>query len=202
MKQLHLTIATRNPHKTREIAEILGRDFIVQDLAGRGDIPDVAETGSTFDENARLKAVGVSERVAGVVLADDSGLEVEALAGAPGVYSARYAGEQATDREKVTKLLHELRRADPEKRNRAAQFRCVIAIARDGECLAVFSGQVNGTIVDEPRGGGGFGYDPVFLPEGFTQTFAQLPGTTKNKISHRARALTAALPLFERLADG
>lgn len=181
----HLVLATRNPHKTREFSEILGPEFNVSDLKIAQHIPAVEETGSTFEENAVLKAVAASRAIAGFVVADDSGLEVDALNGAPGVRSARYAGEHATGIENVAKLLREMQ--DAEKRT--ARFCCVIAIARNGEVLATFRGFVAGTIVASPRGNEGFGYDPVFIPEGFGQTFAELGERTKNQLSHRAAAI-------------
>jgi XTP/dITP diphosphohydrolase len=192
-----LIIATRNSHKTREIQQILGPDFAIQDLSRHPDFPEIAETGETFEENAILKAVGVSLRVPGLILADDSGLEVDALNGAPGVYSARYAGEPGNDRKNVMKLLGELDRVDPNRHNRSARFRCVIAVGRDGKALEIFSGTVEGTIADSPRGDGGFGYDPVFFPDGFNETFAELPANTKNRLSHRGRAIAAALPFLK-----
>jgi XTP/dITP diphosphohydrolase len=194
---MHLIVATRNLHKTREIQEIVGTEFTIYDLSRHPDLPEIAETGETFEENAILKAVGVSLRVPGLILADDSGLEVDALNGAPGVYSARYAGEPRDDRENVMKLLGELDRVDPNRHSRSARFRCVIAVARDGKPLKTFCGTVEGTIVDSPRGSGGFGYDPVFVPNGFNETFAELPATTKNRLSHRGRAIASALPFLK-----
>jgi len=196
-----LIIATRNPHKTREVEQIVGSEFVVHDLSAYPDLPETAETGVTFDENAILKAVSTSHHVGRLVLADDSGLEVDALSGAPGVFSARYAGERSTDYENVQKLLGELEEVDPEKKCRNACFRCVLAIAQNGKVLGTFSGQIDGNIIAAPRGSGGFGYDPVFVPNGFEQTFAELPAETKNRISHRARALQAAIP-FLRAAIG
>ena len=183
---IRLLLATRNAHKTREFAEILGEDFEITDLCGATDVPEIEETGSTFAENAILKAVGASQDRQGLVVADDSGLEVDALDGAPGIYSARYAGETATDQTNVEKLLRQLVRQPEAKRT--ARFRCVIALARHGELLGTFEGIAEGTIVDPPRGRDGFGYDPVFLPTGFDRTFAELPAKTKNEVSHRARA--------------
>lgn len=193
-----LTIATRSSHKTREIQEILGAKFTVSDLSERTDIPEVAETGKTFAENAILKAVAVSQYLPGIVLADDSGIEVDVLAGAPGLRSARYSGS-GVDRQNVAKLLAELAKADPNKANPRANFRCVLAVAYDGALLKTFSGTVEGKIVDAPRGAGGFGYDPVFVPDGFDKTFAELPATVKNRISHRARAVAAAIPFLKAL---
>jgi XTP/dITP diphosphohydrolase len=183
---MDLLLATRNAHKTREFAEILGDGFEITDLREATDVLTIEETGSSFAENAILKATGVSQDRQRLVVADDSGLEVAALDGAPGIYSARYAGENASDEENVKKLLRELARQPQAKRT--ARFRCVIALARHGELLGTFEGIAEGTIVDPPRGRAGFGYDPVFLPIGFEQTFAELPAKTKNEISHRAQA--------------
>jgi XTP/dITP diphosphohydrolase len=191
-----LTIATRNSHKTREVQQILGPEFAIQDLSERPDIPETTETGETFEENAILKAVAVSKLMAGIVLADDSGLEVDALGGAPGVFSARYAGEPRDDHRNVAKLLDELTRADARKDRPHARFRCVVALSDSGKLLRTFSGTVEGLIVDAPRGAGGFGYDPIFVPNGFSETFAELSPATKNSLSHRARALAAAGPFL------
>jgi XTP/dITP diphosphohydrolase len=199
VNQHRLTLATRNSHKTREIQEILGPGFAVSHLSGRADIPEVAETGKTFEENAILKAVAVSQHVPGTVLADDSGLEVDVLGGAPGVFSARYSGESGDDSQNVIKLLREIARADPNKQNRRATFRCVLAAACAGELLKTFTGEVAGKIIECPRGAGGFGYDPVFVPQGFDQTFAELPAALKNRASHRARAVAAAIPFLKAL---
>ena len=184
-----LLLATRNSHKTREFGEILGAEFVVRDLSGESEFPVVEETGASFAENAALKAMATSKQFPGVlVVGDDSGLEVDALGGAPGIYSARYAGERASDAENVAKLLAALR-AHVGGQPFAARFRCVLALARDGELLDSFEGVAEGTIVDAPRGSDGFGYDPVFQPLGSTQTFAELSRTRKNEISHRARAI-------------
>ena len=196
MTQQVVTIATRNSHKTQEIREILGREFSIHDLSQYSDLPEIEETGNTFEENAILKAVAVSTRVPGVVLADDSGLETDALDGAPGVHSARYSGS-GDDRQNLEKLLRELNRVDPRKECRSARFRCVIAVARNGEVLKTFAGTVEGAITDQPRGFLGFGYDPVFVPNGFTQTFSELSTSVKNELSHRARALAAARPFLK-----
>ena len=183
-----LLLATRNPHKTQEFAEILGDEFQVRDLSGEPDMPPIEETGSTFAENAILKAVAVSSRFPGLVVADDSGLEVDALDGAPGVYSARYAGPDANDGDNVARLLGELRRRGT-GRLPSARFRCVLAVAEGGKVIETFDGVVEGAIVDAPRGSNGFGYDPVFQPAGLTQTFGELPAEEKNRISHRANAI-------------
>lgn len=186
---VRLILATRNAHKTREFAEILGPGFVVSDLNEVKEIPRVKETGETFEENAILKAGAISNCFPGLVASDDSGLEVEALQGRPGVRSARYAGEGATDRENVDKLLEDLRGVGMLGQERPARFRCVIALAQAGNILRTFNGVVEGVIVTEPSGGHGFGYDPVFVPEGQAATFAELGKVVKNQISHRARAI-------------
>jgi len=192
-----LLLATRNAHKTREFAEILNPDFVVSDLSTESEAPSVEESGSSFTENAILKAVAISKWSGGLVVADDSGLEVDALAGAPGVYSARYAGPGATDKANIARLLSEVRGCAGQSAI-TARFRCVLALARGGEVLETFNGVVEGTIVDRPRGDGGFGYDPVFQPNGLTQTFGELPPEEKNRMSHRAQAIRL---LQKALAD-
>ena len=183
----HLIVATRNAHKAREIQRILGADFAVSDLSAYLETPETFEGGKTFKENAVLKATAASRQLPGLVVADDSGLEVDALGGAPGIYSARYAGQNATDKQNIDKLLAELARI--ERAKRSARFRCLIALAREGKLLGTFEGVVEGMIVDSPRGRGGFGYDPVFMPTEFGKTFGQLSPTEKDRVSHRARAL-------------
>ena len=182
-----LLLATRNSHKTREFTEILGDRFEVHDLAEVAELAAIKETGSSFEANAILKAVETSKHFQELVVADDSGLEVDALQGAPGIYSARYAGENATDADNVAKLLAELAQCDPA--GRSARFRCWLALAQGGRILETFHGVVEGTIVTAPRGRAGFGYDPIFQPQGFEQTFAELSPAQKNRISHRARAI-------------
>jgi XTP/dITP diphosphohydrolase len=182
-------VATRNPHKTRELQQILGSEFTVCDLRAYPEISEIAETGTSFEENSKLKALAVSKKLPGLVIADDSGLEVDALGGAPGIYSARYAGTKATNKERIDKLLKELGRIDATTEQRGARFRCVLALARNGEVLGTFEGIVEGQIADRPRGSHGFGYDPIFVPNGFQQIFGQLRPEEKNQLSHRARAL-------------
>ncbi len=182
-----LLLATRNAHKTREFSDILGSGFAVRDLSAELDAPGVEETGRTFAENAILKAVTISRQFPALVVGDDSGLEVDVLGGAPGVYSARYAGPGATDTDNLRRLLREVsshRGAGP----LTARFRCVLAVARNGELLGTFEGAMEGTIVETPRGHFGFGYDPIFLPAGSARTCAELLPEEKNRISHRARA--------------
>ena len=183
-----LLLATRNAHKTREFSEILGEEFMVRGLSAEPDARSIEETGTTFAENAILKAVAISKRVPGLVVADDSGLEVDALGGAPGIYSARYAGPDANDNNNIVRLLLELRKLSIERPYRA-RFRCVLAVARDGKLLDTFVGVVEGVIIESPRGTGGFGYDPVFLPDGLTETFGEMAPGEKNRISHRANAI-------------
>jgi XTP/dITP diphosphohydrolase len=188
---IELVMATRNTHKTREVQHILGPEFKVCDLGAYPEISDIRESGTSFEENAKLKAVAASKQLPDLVIADDSGLEVDALGGAPGIYSARYAGANATQEEKIDKLLRELAQAGARDDTRRARFHCVIALARNGNLVETFEGIVEGTIADEARGDRGFGYDPIFIPEGFEQTFGELPAEVKNTISHRAKAMRA-----------
>ena len=188
---MDLLLATRNAHKTREFRELLGQAFGVIDLSSFPEIATPEETGRTFEENATLKAIAASKKLPSLVIADDSGLEVEALGGAPGIFSARYAGENAGDVPNVNKLLRELRQRNIATEKRSARFRCVIALAQNGKLLGVFEGFVEGKIVDPPRGSHGFGYDPIFEPKGFDQTFAEMTAESKNQISHRGQAIAA-----------
>jgi XTP/dITP diphosphohydrolase len=180
-------VSTRNAHKLVEIRQILGPSFELLDLSCVPALGEVQETGTTFEENAALKALAASAHFDGWVLADDSGLEVDALGGAPGVRSARFSGEGATDVTNRALLLEKLATVPADQRS--ARFRCVIALARGGEVLAHFSGAVEGAIIQSEQGAGGFGYDPLFVPEGFGETFAELGAETKNRLSHRGRAL-------------
>ena len=186
-----LLFASRNAHKTREIQQILGPEFEVRDLSAYPKISETVESGESFEENAKLKAIAVSKKMPGLVIADDSGLEVEVLGGAPGIYSARYAGAKATDKENIDRLLEEVTRIGAKRDQRRARFRCVLALGRNGQMLGTFQGIVEGSIVDQPRGLHGFGYDPIFVPNGFEQTFAELLAEVKNRISHRAKAIRA-----------
>jgi XTP/dITP diphosphohydrolase len=190
---MDLLLATRNQHKTREFTQLLGPNFTLRDLTSQHDLPEILETGRSFEENAVIKATTISKIFPHeMVIADDSGLEVHTLEGAPGIFSARYAGEKASDRRKVEKLLRELQSAT----ERLARFRCVIALAKNGELITTFTGEVAGTITKSPRGKIGFGYDPIFMPEGFKETFAELPSETKNAISHRANAVGQLVRYF------
>jgi XTP/dITP diphosphohydrolase len=194
---MQLIVATRNAHKTREIEQILGSALAVRDLTAHPEISEITESGTSFEENAKLKAIAVSRKLPGLVIADDSGLEVDALGGAPGIHSARYAGANASDTERIAKLLRRLANVEEKSNRRRARFCCVLAVARDGQVLATLEGAVEGKIAEWPRGSHGFGYDPIFIPNGFEETFAELPEEVKNNISHRAKAirkLQAELP--------
>jgi len=180
-----LIIATRNAHKTAEIRAMIGRRFEVLDVTAFPGLPEIEETGSSFLENARLKALGISRRVGGLVLSDDSGLEVDALAGAPGVWSSSFGGEEGNHAKNNARLL-EVMAGESDRR---ARFRCTMVLAEDGVELAHFEGRVEGSIISGPRGGEGFGYDPLFIPDGHTQTFGELGEAVKNALSHRSRAL-------------
>jgi len=200
---MQLIVATRNAHKTREIEQIFGSASAVRDLTAHPEISEITESGMSFEENAKLKAIAVSRKLPGLVIADDSGLEVDALGGAPGVRSARYAGVNASNTERIAKLLSRVANTGTKSDRRRARFRCVLAVARDGHVLATFEGVVDGKIAERPRGSHGFGYDPIFIPDGFEETFAELPEQVKNNISHRAEAvrkLQAELPTLCREA--
>ena len=173
--------ATNNAHKLKEVAAIVEHQIELLSLEDIGCHDDIPETSDTLEGNALQKAKYVYERYHIDCFADDTGLEVEALDGAPGVYSARYAGEGHNSEENIRKLLHELEGKD----NRKARFRTVFALIINGK-EHLFEGIVKGEIIATKRGTSGFGYDPVFVPEGFTQTFAEMSDAQKNKISHRA----------------
>ncbi|HET6975704.1 MAG TPA: RdgB/HAM1 family non-canonical purine NTP pyrophosphatase [Pyrinomonadaceae bacterium] len=196
-----LLLGTRNPGKIEEIKSILADSgWTFSSLQAFPDVDTPAETGVTYADNAILKAQFYASATGMCALADDSGLEVEALGGAPGVYSARYAGENATDADRRTLLLSEL--AKTPDTNRRARFVAVVAISDlKGSVLNVSEGICNGTIIHSPRGSGGFGYDPLFVPDGYDQTFAELPETVKNRISHRARALMNTRAFLSSLLD-
>ncbi|MDX6383714.1 MAG: XTP/dITP diphosphohydrolase [Blastocatellia bacterium] len=197
-----LLLATQNKGKLKELRQLLAD--LPLDLYSLSDFPAmevVPETGLSFSENASLKAVGYARQTGMLALADDSGLEVEALDGAPGLLSARYAGEGASDTVRTAKLLDELSGIPAERRS--ARFVSAVAIAdHEGEVLNVFIGTCDGRIDFAPSGSGGFGYDPVFLPSGHEQSFGQLKPEIKNQISHRARALLAAREFLRALTIG
>lgn len=200
-----IVFATNNQHKLEEIRSILGEDFEVLSLSDIGCHEDIPETSDTLEGNAMQKAQYVFDKYGYACFADDTGLEVEALGGEPGIYSARYAALDGDDsishdsEANMTKLLRKLKGIE----NRKARFRTVIALINNaplpigeemGERLQLFEGIVNGSIIRERRGGEGFGYDPIFQPEGYDKTFAELGNEVKNHISHRARAV-------QKLAD-
>src|SRR6266516_4594410 len=199
---IELVVATRNRHKTHEIQQILGPGFKVSDLAAHPEVSEISESGTSFEENAKLKALAASRQLPALVIADDSGLEVDALGGAPGIYSARYAGANATEKDKIDKLLRELARVRATEDGRRARFRCVVVLARNGNLLGTFEGIVEGRIANEMRGNSGFGYDPIFIPEGLKQTFGELPAKVKNTISHRAKAIRTLADRLRRLEFG
>ena len=195
-----VVLASANPKKAAEITEILGDRISL--VARPADVPDVVEDADTFEGNARLKAVALVTATGLAALADDSGLEVDGLAGAPGVFSARYAGEAATDEDNRVHLLAELAELDAtvhasaraKAESRSARFRCVIVLRRPDGSELVAEGSVDGVIAHEARGANGFGYDPVFVPDdGDGRTFAEMDPAEKHAISHRGRALAALL---------
>ncbi len=193
---LPLVIATRNRGKTAEIRELLA-DFPIEikNLDDFGPIPEVEEDGQTFDDNAYKKA-SFTARVLGLpALADDSGLMVDALDGAPGVYSARYAGEEATDADNTEKLLREM----TGKENRKAAFMCVISLAVPTGAALTYEGRCEGTITEAPAGTAGFGYDPVFYYPPLEKTFAQMTSSEKNQVSHRGKALQEFREEFDKV---
>jgi len=190
---MKIVFATNNKHKLEEIRKILGNSIEVLSMNDIGCDVDIPETGATLEENAQLKAQFIFDHYHTDVFADDTGLEVEALNGAPGIYSARYAAMESTNTNdnidhdseaNMSRLLREL----AENNNRKARFRTVIALIQKGKVFE-FEGIVNGQIARERRGGEGFGYDPIFQPDGFEQTFAELGIEQKNQISHRAIAI-------------
>ena len=188
MDDQYLIFATANQHKLEEIRAMLPGNIQIKSLFDMGFSEDIPETEATLEGNALQKARYIRQRYEFPCFADDTGLEVEALHGAPGVYSARYAGAKGSSemrsKANTDKLLHELTGAS----NRHARFRTVIAYIDVEGCEHIFEGIVNGQITEEPAGGGGFGYDPVFAPEGAGATYAQMPLDEKNRISHRAKA--------------
>ncbi|MCF2736865.1 non-canonical purine NTP diphosphatase [Bacteroides caecigallinarum] len=180
-----LVFATNNAHKLEEIRAILGDKVEILSLNDIDCHADIPETADTLQGNAALKAQYIYDNYGLDCFADDTGLEVEALNGAPGIYSARYAGGEGHDSEaNMKKLLSEMQ----DKDNRKARFRTVICLIEDGK-EHFFEGIVNGSIIRERKGGAGFGYDPVFVPDGYSETFAEMGNDEKNKISHRARAV-------------
>ena len=191
-----IVLATRNEGKLREFQTLLAPlKSRVLSLKNVGIDRDIDESGATFAENARIKALGYSRLTPLPVLADDSGLEVMALGGRPGVYSARYAGPDASDEDRNRKLLAELAHED---KNREARFFCALALAREGTLFLDADGECRGVITRTPRGANGFGYDPVFLLPGLNKTFAELTREEKNEYSHRSRAILNLMLLLKQ----
>ncbi|MBB5324612.1 XTP/dITP diphosphohydrolase [Anoxybacillus tepidamans] len=194
-------IATKNAGKAREFQALLEKKGVkVKTLLDFPDCPDVEETGSTFAENARLKAETIASYFQRTVIADDSGLSIDALDGRPGVYSARYAGEEKDDQANIAKVLKEMEGIPFAKRT--ARFHCALAVAVPNERTVVVEGTCAGYITDAPRGENGFGYDPIFYVPQKEKTMAELPKEEKNKISHRADALTKLEKQWEKIMNG
>jgi XTP/dITP diphosphohydrolase len=196
---MKLVLATRNQDKVREIGEILKIEHEIEllSLHNYPDAPDVVEDGKTYEENAIKKASTLAKYTGCLTIADDSGLEVDALDGAPGVHSARYAGENASDQDRILKLLSALQNVPDDRQS--GRFICAVAIAEPLAQVLVVRGVCEGRIIRMPRGTKGFGYDPVFVPVGYDKTFAELGDEIKNQISHRAKALDEAKKLLSEM---
>ena len=196
---MKLVLATRNQGKVREIGDILQDQSGIELLSLRNypDAPDVVEDGKTYDENAIKKASTLAEYTGHLTIADDSGLEVDALDGAPGVHSARYAGENASDQDRIAKLLNALQDIPDDRRS--GRFICAVAIAEPLAKVQVVRGVCEGRIIHGSRGTSGFGYDPIFVPLNYAETFAELGDEIKNQISHRAKALEKASKMLSEM---
>ncbi|MCQ2374749.1 MAG: non-canonical purine NTP diphosphatase [Salinivirgaceae bacterium] len=191
---LNLIFATHNNHKLQEVAQLLGDKIQLQSLDNVNITEDIPETANTLEGNARQKAHYIFDRTGANVFADDTGLEVEALGGEPGVFSARYAGPACNSADNITKLLKNLNGVQ----NRNARFRTVICLILNGKEY-LFEGIVNGRIIENLVGDAGFGYDPVFVPDGYNETFAQMSMQLKNSISHRGRAIAELCTFLKNL---
>ncbi len=192
-----ILIATKNKHKLEEINKLLiGLDITLKSLADYPEAPEVIEDKESFIENAAKKAIEYSKFSGIPALADDSGLEVDVLDGRPGVHSARYAGEEQDDKKNITKLLNVLDDVMPNKRT--AHFKCLVALAQNDNILATAEGTCEGAITSEPAGEYGFGYDPVFIPKGYDNTFSELGAEVKDKISHRAVAFNKMVEIIKK----
>lgn len=189
-----LILATRNAKKTEEIRHILGHLLDITDVNGIPGLPEIEETGTTFLENARLKAFGISNCTDGWVLADDSGLEVDALDGRPGVWSSSFGGEEGNHALNNERLIQEL----SGKEDRGARFLCTLVLVKDSKEKGIFRGTVEGRIAETASGSGGFGYDPLFIPEGYDISLAELGAEIKSQLSHRAKAVRE----FAKAAEG
>ncbi len=195
-----LIIATKNAGKAKEFQQFFAQLHIrVKSLLDFDDLPDVEETGTTFAENARIKAETIAELLDMPVLADDSGLEIDALQGRPGIYSARYAGVDKDDEANIRKVLEEMQSVPMEKRT--ARFVCVLALAEKGKETVITEGYCEGKIALHPAGENGFGYDPIFIPEGYTNTLAELNPSVKQEISHRRHAMDQLQALLQQSKD-
>ncbi|HUX53039.1 MAG TPA: non-canonical purine NTP diphosphatase [Williamwhitmania sp.] len=193
---MKLVFATQNRHKLQEVQSMLGDNFDLIDLSQLNFFDDIPETKDTIEGNAAQKSWFVYSKFGLSCFADDTGLEVEALDGAPGVYSARYAGPGKSSQDNLQKLLREMAGVS----NRKARFKTVMALILNGTEY-LFEGIVDGKIILESRGAGGFGYDPVFIPDGYLQTFSEMPTDLKNSISHRARAMAALSSFLKSVAN-
>lgn len=199
---IKILAGTSNKHKVQEFRSAFRTFEDKITLVKLDEVPSFEmpeETGSTFEENASIKADGVSAASGLLAFADDSGLEVECLDNAPGIYSARYAGENATDADRIAKLLSEMKKSASDSRR--ARFVCAMALSYKGKTVKVFRGEVQGVISESPSGDHGFGYDPVFIPDGYDVSFGQLPETVKDSISHRARALEQLAAFLKQLPE-
>jgi XTP/dITP diphosphohydrolase len=197
---LRIFLASSNPGKLREYQELAHGLVVVEPLPNFAALPAFVESAPTFAENAAGKALHYSRHSQELVLADDSGLVVPALGGAPGIHSARYAGPGATDRDRYRKLLRDLHEKEGEERR--AHFVCVIAIAKSGRALAIVSDRAEGVVTQEPRGSNGFGYDPVFFFPALGRTYAELAAEAKNLYSHRGKAFRKAAKFIQNPAAG
>lgn len=193
MSKTTICVASNNAHKIEELQQMLGAQFDLKTMAEIGCHDEIEEYGTTFQQNSQIKADYIFQKYALNVIADDSGLEVEYLDNKPGVYSARYAGEPTNHAANIQKLLQELGDAT----NRNAAFKTVITLILDGNTY-FFEGEIKGSITKELKGEGGFGYDPVFVPEGFEKTFAELGSEIKNSVSHRGRAIAKMLDFLQK----
>ena len=198
---MNIVLATRNKKKVKELKRMFsGYSIVFQTMDAFPGCPEVKEDGRTFRQNAVKKAVAVARHTGCLALADDSGLAVDVLEGAPGVFSARYAGKDATDGDNVKKLLKNLRGIDDPDR-RTARFVCCIALALPDGRSKTFTGYVNGAIGKRPKGHNGFGYDPIFYPEGDERTFAEMQDTEKDDMSHRGRAMKKLYAYLKKMLD-
>jgi XTP/dITP diphosphohydrolase len=193
MEKIEICLASNNAHKIVELQQMLGDTFLIKTMKDIGCEDEIEEYGTTFEQNSRIKADYIFDKFGVNVISDDSGLEVEALDNRPGVYSARYAGQPTNHQANIKKLLLELQ----DKENRKAKFRAVITLILNGE-HHIFEGEISGKILTEQRGTDGFGYDPVFVPNGYETTFAELPAMLKNQMSHRADAVDKLLAFLTK----